>query len=75
LSKLNELWITMENLIGYLRKRIKDCVKEANKENPKIKEKIIQSIRERMSSNVVGNKKSFFKYIHSYLLFFHIFVG
>ncbi len=49
----------MENLIGYLRKRIKDCVKEANKENPKIKEKIIQSIRERMSSNVVGNKKAF----------------
>ncbi len=65
----------MENLIGYLRKRIKDCVKEANKENPKIKEKIIQSIRERMSSNAVGNKKSFFGYIHSYLLFFHIFVG
>ena len=55
MCKLNELWITMENLIGYLRKRIKDCVKESNKENPKVKEKIIQSIRDRMASNVVSN--------------------
>ena len=69
LSKLNELWITMENLIGYLRKRIKDCVKEANKDNPKVKEKIIQSIRDRMSSNVVRNIAYFFfeKLILQYL--------
>ena len=56
LSKLNELWITMETLITYLRKRIKECVKEANKENPKVKEKVIQSIRERMSANVDESK-------------------
>lgn len=54
LSKLNELWITMENLISYIRKRVKECVKEANKSNPKLKEKIIKSIRDRMASNAVS---------------------
>lgn len=44
----------MENLISYIRKRVKECVKEANKSNPKLKEKIIKSIRDRMASNAVS---------------------
>jgi dynein light intermediate chain 2 len=52
LSKLSELWITMETLITYLRQRIKECIKEASKTNPKVKERIKKSIRERVNNNV-----------------------
>lgn len=55
----------MENVMTYLKKRIKECVKEANKDNPKIKDRVIQSIRDRMASNSV-------MYIHSLNLSFSV---
>jgi len=56
LSKLSELWITMETLITYLRQRIKECVKEANKTNPRVKEKLKKSIHDRINSNIDESK-------------------
>ena len=55
LSKLSELWITLETLITYLRQRIKECVKEANKTNSRVKEKLKKSIHDRINSNIVSN--------------------
>lgn len=55
MSNLSELWITLETLIGYLRIRIKECIKEAAKQNPRIKEKIKNSILERLASNIVSH--------------------
>ena len=43
----------METLITYLRARIKECIKEANRANPKIKERIKKSINERINANGV----------------------
>ncbi len=51
LSKLNELWITLETVIFYLKQRIKECVKEASKQNPSVKEKLKRGIQERMNAN------------------------
>ncbi len=56
LSKLSELWITMETLITYLRQRIKECVKEASKQNPNVKERIKKEIQDRINVNVVSRK-------------------
>ena len=50
LSKLSDLWITMETLITYLRQRIRECLKL----NPKVKEQIKRNIRERLNANVVS---------------------
>ena len=44
----------METLITYLRQRIKECVKEANKTNPRVKEKLKKSIHDRINSNIVS---------------------
>ncbi len=57
LSKLSELWITMETLITYLRQRIKECIKEASKQNPKVKERIKKEIQDRIKVNVVSKKR------------------
>ena len=54
LSKLNDLWITLETMITYLRQRIKECVKEASRQNPLIKEKLKAKIQERMATNKVN---------------------
>ena len=53
LSKLNELWVTMEALVVYLKQRIKECVKEVHKQNPSLKEKLRKGIHERLGSNPV----------------------
>jgi DNA relaxase NicK len=57
LTKTNEMWITLENLIVYLKKRVKECIKEANKQHNGIKEKIVKKIQERMNNNVVSIDK------------------
>ena len=51
LSKLSEVWITLETIIVYLKQRIKESVKEANKINPKIKERLKKAIIDRIDSN------------------------
>jgi dynein light intermediate chain 2 len=51
LSKLSELWITLETVIYYLKQRIKECVKEASKQNSSVKERLKRGIQERMNAN------------------------
>lgn len=51
LSKLSEVWITLETIIVYLKQRIKESVKEINKANPKIKERLKNAIMERIGDN------------------------
>ena len=53
LSKLSELWITLESVITYAKQRIKECVKEAGRTNPNVKEKLKKAIHMRLNSNVV----------------------
>lgn len=53
LSKLSELWITLETTIMYLKQRIKECVKEANRQNPNVKEKLKKAIHDRLAGNAV----------------------
>ena len=53
MSKLSELWLTLENVITYLKQRIKECVKEASRKNSNVKDKLKKAIHERLNSNVV----------------------
>ncbi|RMZ93451.1 cytoplasmic dynein 2 light intermediate chain 1-like [Brachionus plicatilis] len=51
LSKLSEMWITLETVIAYLKARIKECVKEANRHDPTIKDQLKKAIQQRLSGN------------------------
>lgn len=53
LSKLSEVWITLETVIYYLKQRIRECVKEAAKRDPQIKDKLKKGIHERLNDNPV----------------------
>ena len=56
LSNLNEMWIIIETMILYLRHRIKESIKEANKTNPKVKERIKNALLERLGSSIDESK-------------------
>jgi dynein light intermediate chain 2, cytosolic len=45
LSKLNELWFTLEILLTHLRKRVNECHKLAIGENKKLKEKLQMNLK------------------------------
>ncbi|CAF0738032.1 unnamed protein product [Brachionus calyciflorus] len=51
LSKLSELWITLEAVITYLKARIKECVKEASRNDPTVKDRLKKAIQERLGGN------------------------
>ena len=53
LSKLNEVWITLETIMERLRKRVNECVKLAIKENPDLKEKL-KANQKRIGENPVS---------------------
>lgn len=51
MSKLSEIWITLELIISYLKARIKECVKEANKHDSNVKDKLKKAIQQRLNGN------------------------
>ncbi|CAF3621382.1 unnamed protein product [Adineta steineri] len=48
LSKEQELWYTYETLYDAIAKRVKHCINEAAKQNPNIKDKLKESINQRI---------------------------
>lgn len=51
MSKLSEMWITLEAVISYLKARIKECVKEASKHDPTVKDRLKKAIQQRLNGN------------------------
>ena len=57
LSKPQEIWVTLETVIAYLKQRIKECVKEAHKNNSTIKERLKKSIIDRLKGSLVKSNE------------------
>lgn len=55
LSRPQEMWNTLETIIDYLKKRIKECVKEASKINPHVKERLRNNLTERLKDALVNH--------------------